>query len=95
MTALGNALRNPTAVDSKIIIYVEGMDDVAILEHRWFVEDSNVEFQAAGGNDNRGGCTMVISAVNSNGTTVLSGVQQPLAGFDPNAPPDTTPKFGL
>jgi hypothetical protein len=94
MTALGNIATAPYAYDAKIVIYVEGQDDVEILKVEWFAEDTNVDFQFVGGTKNQGGCRRVVDVVNGRAKPIPSASHK-VNSFDPAAPPDPAPKFGL
>lgn len=100
MTALKAMSAPRAAFDDKIVIYLEGREDVLILKHCWFADETNVEFCSAGRAKKTGGCSFVKEIV----TAVMSG-QPPTAGasdppspfakFDPGAVPDAAPVFGL
>ncbi len=94
MTALADVSTTPTAFDTKIVIYLEGEDDVEVFKVRWFADETNLEFLFVGGTQNQGGCQRVIDVVNGN-AQVITTPAHGLDAFDPQNLQDSAPKFGL
>lgn len=64
MAALKDIAKPQAAFDRKIVIYLEGKDDVIILKHHWFPDETNVDFRPAGDGNNAGGSKLVLEVVN-------------------------------